>query len=183
MTRRIDRHRRQRIIDATLDVILDEGVRGVSHRRVAAVAEVPTSATTYYFSSLEDLVAEAFTQVVERDLAFVRDTLRELGLERDPLRALTGLVHALIEQRTLAVLAGELWTAALRSERLERIARAWDEGWFEALAPYLDPLGARMVPALCTGIVQQAVMSKGLWAADEVETALRRGLGRPDPRS
>jgi len=62
--RRISRpsglERRQQIIDATLRIIVREGMRGVRHRAVAAEAKVPLAATTYYFRDIEDLITAAF---------------------------------------------------------------------------------------------------------------------------
>lgn len=41
--------RRQAILDAAMRLIVRDGVRAVRHRAVAAEAQVPLSATTYYF--------------------------------------------------------------------------------------------------------------------------------------
>lgn len=51
--------RRQDIIDAAATIIRESGPTAVSHRTVAARAECSLSATTYYFSGLEELLAEA----------------------------------------------------------------------------------------------------------------------------
>jgi len=53
--------RRLAILQATLRVVVRDGVRGVRHRAVAKEAEVPLSATTYYFKDIHDLLADAFT--------------------------------------------------------------------------------------------------------------------------
>ena len=47
--RRVDPNRRQRIIDACLDVIAERGVAGTSHRIVAEAADVPLGSMTYHF--------------------------------------------------------------------------------------------------------------------------------------
>src|SRR5512139_2609716 len=52
--------RRLDIIEATLRVMAREGLRAISHRAVAAEAQVPLAATTYYFRDLEDLIIESF---------------------------------------------------------------------------------------------------------------------------
>lgn len=57
---------RRRILQATLNVIAREGIRGVTHRAVAAEAGVQLSLTTYYFSDIEQLLKEAFAQFCER---------------------------------------------------------------------------------------------------------------------
>lgn len=62
---------RQRILEAVMRVIAREGVRGVTHRTVAAEAGVNLSLTTYYFVDRYDLIASAFR-------AFVGDVHGEL---------------------------------------------------------------------------------------------------------
>src|SRR3954467_8683342 len=51
--------RRTELIEATLRIIERNGVAGVTHRTVAAEAGVPTTSTTYHFSSLDDLLIAA----------------------------------------------------------------------------------------------------------------------------
>src|SRR5690242_8335797 len=53
--------RRQTIIDAATRVIADAGVAGLTHRRVAEVADVPVGSTTYYFKDLDELREAALT--------------------------------------------------------------------------------------------------------------------------
>ncbi len=57
--------RRRAILEATLRIIIRDGIRAVRHRAVAAEAQVPLSATTYYFKDIHDLIADAFTLFVE----------------------------------------------------------------------------------------------------------------------
>jgi len=52
---------RVRINQATLQIIIREGMRGVRHRAVAKEAGVPLGATTYHFKDIEDLIVNAFT--------------------------------------------------------------------------------------------------------------------------
>jgi len=61
--------RRQAILDAAMRIIVREGVRAVRHRAVAAEAQVPLSATTYYFKDIDDLITDTFAQFVERSAA------------------------------------------------------------------------------------------------------------------
>lgn len=63
--------RRQQILDAAMRIIVRDGVRGVRHRAVAAEAQVPLSATTYYFKDIEDLLTDTFAQYVERSAAYM----------------------------------------------------------------------------------------------------------------
>lgn len=51
--------RRQEIVAAAAEILLEQGPRAVSHRTVARRVGCSLSATTYYFSGLEELLAEA----------------------------------------------------------------------------------------------------------------------------
>ncbi|RJG10205.1 TetR family transcriptional regulator [Pseudomonas cavernicola] len=87
--------RRQAILDAAMRIIVREGVRAVRHRAVAAEAEVPLSATTYYFKDINDLITDTFTLFVERsaaDMAAFWDGTEGLLLEK--VGALNGSVES-----------------------------------------------------------------------------------------
>ncbi|GAA5524172.1 hypothetical protein Maes01_00726 [Microbulbifer aestuariivivens] len=75
------RQRRKAILEATLRLIVKEGIRGIRHRAVAREATVPLAATTYYFKDLNDLISDAFTYFVERGLEHTSQ------LQRDSLAA------------------------------------------------------------------------------------------------
>ncbi|MGC4935047.1 TetR/AcrR family transcriptional regulator [Gordonia sp. DT30] len=51
--------RRTRLIEAAGALLLEGGFDAVRHRAVADRAKLPLASTTYYFASLEDLMAEA----------------------------------------------------------------------------------------------------------------------------
>lgn len=65
--------RRAQIVDAAAAFVLQHGIAALSHRQVAAAAEVPLGSTTYYFASLDELRAAA----VERMLIGDRERRRE----------------------------------------------------------------------------------------------------------
>lgn len=63
--RRYDPERRQRIIDAAIRVVGARGLAGLSHRTVAAEADVPLGSTTYHFKTLDELMVAALRQANE----------------------------------------------------------------------------------------------------------------------
>lgn len=63
MPRRHDPERRQRIIAAAIRVVERGGIAALSHRTVAAEADVPLGSTTYHFATLDDLLVAALEQV------------------------------------------------------------------------------------------------------------------------
>lgn len=80
MARRYDPERRQRIIDAALRVVGGKGLAGLSHRTVAAEADVPLGSTTYHFRTLDELMVAALGQASE---GFAKVIAARGGLE-DP---------------------------------------------------------------------------------------------------
>ena len=72
--------RREAILRATLAVIAAHGTDGVTHRAVAAEAGVPPSATTYWFSSRDELLEEALRFAAREET----DRLERLVLDLAP---------------------------------------------------------------------------------------------------
>ena len=65
--------RRDALLAAAVEVVGERGVAGTTHRAVTERAEVPLATASYYFSSIDELIAEALT-------AFVRQRAEEIGL-------------------------------------------------------------------------------------------------------
>ncbi|MQA96359.1 MAG: TetR family transcriptional regulator [Streptosporangiales bacterium] len=57
--------RRAEIVEAAGEILLHEGFGAVRHRAVAARANVPLGATTYYFKSREDLIAQGLRRMAD----------------------------------------------------------------------------------------------------------------------
>ncbi len=120
------RQRRKAILEATLRLIVKEGIRGIRHRAVAREASVPLAATTYYFKDLNDLISDSFTYFVEQGLEHTRQ------LQEDSFSATRGLSaeeHAsgagrklLIQQLTRFILTHVRIQAGDRDRRLIELA-------------------------------------------------------------
>ncbi|MBH0131636.1 TetR/AcrR family transcriptional regulator [Salinibacterium sp. NK8237] len=58
--------RREAILSAAVTMFMRERVSAITHRSVAAAANVPLGAIRYYFSSREELLLETLTRVEQR---------------------------------------------------------------------------------------------------------------------
>ncbi|MGV0434396.1 TetR/AcrR family transcriptional regulator [Corynebacterium ureicelerivorans] len=77
--------KRSAILDAAIRLLLTEGMKGVTHRQVAAAATVPVGSIGYYYSTRDKLVATCFDHLVQqRRAAFARATSGETDLT-DPV--------------------------------------------------------------------------------------------------
>lgn len=172
--------RRQLIIDATLEVIGERGVRGTSHRRVAKAAGVPLSTTSYYFGTLDNLLEAAFTDAIERDRIAIKTRFEASPTGADPFPELALMLYELMGKPELAILSHELVVAGVRNERLRKLARSWADTWQQALTQLLgDEMTARVAVPLTGGILERGLMADQPLPAEEIEALLRHGLSRP----
>lgn len=139
--------RRTRILDAVLTIVGREGTGAVTHRAVAAAAGVPLAATTYYFSSRDDLLAEALEHAAREDLAQLERDAAEFVA--DPLTAatladrLTANVAGWLRGDRPALLAQyEISLESARRPELAATSRAWTDAYSRAIAPALEKLGS-----------------------------------------
>lgn len=152
-TGRTDPERRDRIIDAVLDLIVDEGVAGVSHRKVAARAGVPLGSMTYHFSGMDELLHEAFTRFSGTIVAVFEERLGAANTPDEAREAVADLVHHLSggNQREL-ILTHELYTLAARRPAYRELTRTWMGRSRRALEWHFDPATARQLDALIEGL-------------------------------
>lgn len=57
--------RRDALLRAAVDLISERGIEGLSHRSVSARAGMPPSTTTYFFSSIDELIGEAVSDIAD----------------------------------------------------------------------------------------------------------------------
>ncbi|TVL90769.1 TetR/AcrR family transcriptional regulator [Streptomyces sp. SAJ15] len=179
MPRRYDPDRRQRLIDAAIRVVDRSGIDGLSHRAVAAEADVPLGSTTYHFAGLDELLVAALRQVNEEWLADLRRRAEALDPTRplaDALAELTGgLLHG---DRARPRLEYELHLAALRRDAVRPIAAECLDEMARILAPHTaTPATARAVVALLDGLILQALLTDRPYDRDAARSALAALLG------
>lgn len=134
--------RRQRILDATLDVIAQGGVDSVSHRRVAAVAGVPLGSTTYYFLSRAHLIREAFAAHLDRSRAILDiDSARDFGGLEDAVESIGAAVAREFAERDRLLAEYEMTLFAARDEELARILDSFDAAVTKRFAAGFGALG------------------------------------------
>jgi DNA-binding transcriptional regulator YbjK len=51
---------RKQILNAAIDVLAQQGIKGATHRAIAFKANIQLSLTTYYFKDIQELVHQAF---------------------------------------------------------------------------------------------------------------------------
>jgi DNA-binding transcriptional regulator YbjK len=164
MPRRYDPERRQRIIDAAIRVVGEKGLAGLSHRTVAAAADVPLGSTTYHFKTLDDLMVAALRQANE---GFAKVIAARGGLtdpHTDLAAELAGWMGEwLAGDRTGVELEYELYLAALRRPALRPVAAEWAQDLADRLSRRTDAVTARALVALMDGICLQVLLTDGVY--------------------
>jgi DNA-binding transcriptional regulator YbjK len=151
--RRFDPDRRDRIIDAAIDLIAERGVNGTSHRTVAVRADVPLGSMTYHFQSMDELLREAFTRFTEQSSSDFAERFRS-NIDQDRGVAVEQVIDMIRSApvRNL-VLTYELYTLAARQPAFRQIVFEWmrrDHATFET---NFDPSTARLLGALIEGLI------------------------------
>jgi DNA-binding transcriptional regulator YbjK len=151
--RRYDPGRRDRIINACLDVIAQNGVAGTSHRKVAEAADVPLGSMTYHFAGMHDLLHEAFSRFAQTASEQFEE---RIAVADDPATArkaiADAITHTVLSNQRDLVLTHELYTLAAREPAYRDITHAWMARSRRTLERYFDPTTARIVDALIEGL-------------------------------
>ncbi|WP_298772988.1 TetR/AcrR family transcriptional regulator [uncultured Shewanella sp.] len=153
--------RRIAILEATLAVIVQEGIRGVRHRAVAKQAQVPLASTTYYFSDIKCLISDALTYFAEKHL-WMREKLehKSWGLlsewpaqcvqhndKQQLIQALSDIachyVQAKVAQTDDCIIEMAFHEEALRNPQLAVAVSRLNEAMLNSIERFLKQVGSK----------------------------------------
>lgn len=171
------RRRRDDLVEAAAEVLLEQGPAALSHRAVAARAGASLSATTYYFADLDELLAAGGRLLALRWAEHARAAVAAARGAAGPGGAVgTALVEAVVaavlpdgdDERLRAHYAH-----LVGAGRLPSLARAYAEGR-SGLDDALAGLGVD--PALAVALVDGAAVT-ALSEGRDVRDQARRVVG------
>jgi AcrR family transcriptional regulator len=111
---------RGRLLDATIESLIEDGYAGTTIRRVTERAGVSQGAQSHHFPHRVDLVISAFERLAEQRIDRYRKRAEELPGDRGArLRALLDLLWEDFSSPVFTV-AVKLWVAAAEDEELRR---------------------------------------------------------------
>jgi DNA-binding transcriptional regulator YbjK len=147
--------RREALLEATLALIISDGIRGVRHRAVAEKANVPLAATTYYFDDIFDLIHDAFIYFSEKAMSDIRtfekeafgilDKLSKNQLPRNELITLitnytTDYIIQQSSKSDFRILEHTFRTQALRDERIAQMVKIVETEQLNTIMAFLKRL-------------------------------------------
>jgi AcrR family transcriptional regulator len=134
--------RREEILDATLAVVVRDGLAAARVGDVAEVLGVSSGLVFYHFGTKDALVADAFSYAVERDLAGLADAA---GGGEEPAERLRRVLE--LYGPTGAAQGWRLWidawALAQHESAIREALRRLDGRWTEALREVVDDGVAR----------------------------------------
>ncbi|RIJ22244.1 TetR family transcriptional regulator [Henriciella barbarensis] len=167
---------REKILQATLDLIPDWGADRITHRLVSAEADVSPGTITYHFDTIDALLSDAFRLYMADYKAGLDEALgaKPLQSSHDIVQFLMMLIATSPERADLARIEYAMIAYAQRDELLLQEVTAWAEllpaRLFGALRRLGDPhsdLSASRLVRYCRGI-EFDVLSRGI-SVDLVE--------------
>lgn len=95
---------KEKILDATLELISESGIETLSHRNIAKRADIRLSLTSYYFGNLDNLICEAFDRFFEREKLAVKEleaqveqALNDSAINKDTSKLIDAVTEVMMD--------------------------------------------------------------------------------------
>jgi DNA-binding transcriptional regulator YbjK len=152
--------RRYALVSAAAELLREGGFEAVRHRAVARRAGLPLASTTYYFSSLDDLIASAVAHIGMLEVAQLRAQVATLSRRRRSADKTADLLVDLLvgsesEPRLTEQLISryERHIACARLPGLREIQRRSQRQRVDAVAEVIDRSGRSVRPELVSALI------------------------------
>jgi betaine-aldehyde dehydrogenase len=173
-----EEHRRQHIIDHTIDTLAEEGFVGTTLARIGARAGISPGLIAHYFTDKDGLLEAVFRTLASR----VRENvLRRLATAHTPRARVQAVIDANLAPEEFEPRTGIVWLAfwgqVVHAKRLARVQAVYQRRMLanlrHALKPLMPPDEARnlamMIAAMIDGVWLRATLSG--WAEADGEAA------------
>jgi len=157
--------RRYALVRAAAELLCEGGFEAVRHRAVADRAGIPRASTTYYFSSLDELVGNAVEYLGAAEVVALRTSVKEIPRRRRGAEAAADvLVELLAAETTREQLISryERYIACARYPGLRGVERQLLQERLDAVAEAMARSGRLARPDMMAALlyaVEGAVLS------------------------
>jgi DNA-binding transcriptional regulator YbjK len=152
--------RRYALVSAAAELLCEGGFEAVRHRAVARRAGLPLASTTYYFSSLDDLIASAVAHIGMLEVAQLRAQVATLSRRRRSAdKTADLLVDLLVGRESESRLTEQLISryerhiACARLPGLREIQRRNMRQRVDAVAEVIERSGRSVRPELVSALI------------------------------
>ncbi|MYR07950.1 TetR family transcriptional regulator [Gordonia sp. SID5947] len=178
--------RRQQIIEAAAELMLEVGVGGLTHRLIADRAGVSVGSTTGHFSTLDDLRRAAITRIsddLDEVLADIEAALvsAEGGeADRDLTATLVDGLYTYLSDARVLRCDVSLATAALTDADARALALRWFDGLVAVLTPHLGGVRATAVATFIDGAAWHSVLEGRSLTRSSLSETLRTLISKDE---
>lgn len=152
---------RDKLLDAAAEVLVTEGLAGVSARTVAARAGVNQALVFYHFGTVTELVEASLRQCADLAVATYRNRFDDVTSFTE-LLTLGRELHAAERDRGNVAQMAQVMSGALRDETLARAGRYALEQWTRQIEVVL---GRLLVDSPLRGLVEPEGLARAVAAS------------------
>lgn len=158
-------------------MIARRGLGQLTHRLVAAEANVPVGSTTYYFSDLGELREAALAHAATASAEYLEQWRRELEANSDLPALLARLIAEYLADHDRCRTLNELYLAASYRDELRPLARVWNEGLVALLEPRVGRRAAEAIAVFLDGALLHPLATGTPLSNDALTDAIARLAG------
>lgn len=151
--------RKQIIVKAAAALLVEEGMKGFTHRKIATKAGVPLGSTTQYFSTIDDLRKAALAELlhsIENDLNTIEELLRHEGATPE---SIAQFLYSYTMDKKRVRTESLLYAAALYDRGLCPLVAQWFDEMVHVLSNFMDVTSARAIVIFMDGVYMKACFS------------------------
>jgi DNA-binding transcriptional regulator YbjK len=160
-----------------LTVAIEFGVKGVTHRRVAAAAGVALGSASYHYEHIDELMLEAFTWWVDEQTSLFAADFDTAETDDDVVTAVVNLLSVIHGSESARILLFEIYAQSVRDPAYHKLVEQWSSQARARLERLFSARTAQQIEAVWEGIGVQMAMG-AIHSTDEVEPLLRLVLSQ-----
>jgi TetR/AcrR family transcriptional regulator, regulator of biofilm formation and stress response len=168
---------------AALDVASEYGVKGVTHRRVAAAASVALGSASYHYENIDELMFEAFAAWVQTQSDRFMPPFRTAVDEDTLVAAVLHLLSVMYGDEKDRILLFEIYAHSVRDPAYHKLVENWSASTRSELARLYSSETAQRLEAAWEGIGVQLVMGGSVKSAGDAEPLFRLILSQEKPKA
>lgn len=153
--------RSRAIVCAASAILVEEGAQSLTHRNVAAKANVPLGATTHYFATLADLKAVAIDYLVLRSETALRELHKEVASIGRSATGLTDYLRLYLDDVERLRIDSAICAAALQDSSLQPAIQRWLDGQISELADAVGHDAAEALAMFVDGVTLHTTLRGG----------------------
>lgn len=177
--RRDPQRRRQEILDAAAELVVESGAPALTHRAVAGRAGVALGTLTRHFPSMDEL-RETTLRLLGDEIDETLDGIQdELAGCTDPAERGAALIHEFLLDTRQVHASMALASTGISDPRVRELSLRWTERLTDMLTPFADRERALAVVLFLDGAMMHAALHEHPLSRDSLTRSVRAILAKP----